>query len=228
MFSPITTEPPTEQQLAEIRARREAITDTPWGSYRDLGGEYTVEAEAKVTLDEGFSSTGLVARVLGDTDEQRYRRADFISQAPYDIDRLHNEIDRLRAEMGRWRAQRNQLAQANEALHTRVEEARSGWLAAQNDVRTAEREIDRLRARVAELEQAHRQIRAIHTDSPMGPCPVCIDADALTDGGDGTVPYPCPTARAAGAQDADPPNLGGVLAALAENTLPNSAEGGAR
>jgi hypothetical protein len=40
----------------------------------------------------------------------------------------------------------------------------------------------------------------------MGPCPVCIDADAAAAGGDGLVPYPCPTARLAGAQDCDPPH----------------------
>jgi hypothetical protein len=41
----------------------------------------------------------------------------------------------------------------------------------------------------------------------MGPCPVCIDADAAAAGGDGLVPYPCPTARLAGAQDCDPPSF---------------------
>lgn len=96
MFSPITTEPPTEKQMAEIRARREAITDAPWGSRGDLDGSQTVQAGAWVTPEEGFSSSGDVANVLGDTDEQRYRRANFISQAPYDIDRLLAEVDRLR------------------------------------------------------------------------------------------------------------------------------------
>lgn len=93
---------------------------------------------------------------------------------------------------------------------------------------TARSERNQMLARVAELEAAQREIRSIHTDSPMGPCPVCIDADALAAGGDGLVSYPCPTARAAGARDADPPNLGGVLAALAENTQSTAAAGGAR
>jgi hypothetical protein len=60
-------------------------------------------------------------------------------------------------------------------------------------------------ARVAELEQAMTEIRHLHKDSPMGPCPVCIDSDAMALGDDGTVPYPCPTARLAGAKDCDPP-----------------------
>lgn len=160
MFSPITTEPPTEQQLAEIRARREAITDAPWGSRGDLDGRQTVQAGAWVTMTEGFASTGDVANVLGDTDEQRYRRANFISQAPYDIDRLHAEVDRLRA-------------------------------------------------RVAELERAQREIRALHIDSVIGPCPTCFDADDYVAGGDGLVPWPCPTARLAGAEPCDPPHMVG-------------------
>jgi hypothetical protein len=65
----------------------------------------------------------------------------------------------------------------------------------------------RLRARVAELEAAAEQIQSLHLDSPMGPCPVCIDADAVIAGGDGLMGYPCPTARLAGAKDCDPPSF---------------------
>ncbi|WP_329203840.1 hypothetical protein [Streptomyces sp. NBC_01435] len=59
-------------------------------------------------------------------------------------------------------------------------------------------------AKVAELQEAMRQIRHLHKDSPMGPCPVCFDGDGHAAGGDGLVPYPCPTARLAGAQDRNP------------------------
>jgi hypothetical protein len=61
-------------------------------------------------------------------------------------------------------------------------------------------EVDRLR-------EAMEQIRHLHKDSPMGPCPVCVDGDAMARGDDGTLPYPCPTARLAGAQDCDPPHV---------------------
>jgi hypothetical protein len=57
---------------------------------------------------------------------------------------------------------------------------------------------------------ALEQIRHLHKDSPMGPCPVCIDADAVAAGGDGLVPYPCPTGRLAGAQDCNPPSRAAV------------------
>src|SRR5690606_6222610 len=66
-------------------------------------------------------------------------------------------------------------------------------------------EAGELRARVAELEAAAKEIQRLHTDSPMGPCPVCIDADAMVRGDDYTLPYPCPTAPLAGAKDCDPP-----------------------
>ncbi|WTC56885.1 hypothetical protein OH715_17065 [Streptomyces cellulosae] len=67
-------------------------------------------------------------------------------------------------------------------------------------------ELLRLRPRVAELEAAAKEIQRLHTDSPMGPCPVCIDGDAMVRGDDYTLPYPCPTARLAGAKDCDPPS----------------------
>lgn len=70
-------------------------------------------------------------------------------------------------------------------------------------------EIDRLRAVLEE-------IRHLHKDSPMGPCPVCIDADDAAAGGDGLVPYPCPTARLAGAQDCDPPHVRAAVPAVVE------------
>ncbi|UNZ20573.1 hypothetical protein [Streptomyces sp. 891-h] len=68
-------------------------------------------------------------------------------------------------------------------------------------------EAARLRARVAELEAAQRQIRAIHTDSPMGPCPTCFDSDAYVAGGDGLVSHPCPTARLADAEPVEPSHV---------------------
>lgn len=64
----------------------------------------------------------------------------------------------------------------------------------------AEKEAEQLRA-------ALTAIRHLHKDSPMGPCPVCIDADAAAAGCDGLMPYPCPTGRLAGAQDLDPPSF---------------------
>ncbi|MFE4915885.1 hypothetical protein ACFRCX_30750 [Streptomyces sp. NPDC056652] len=59
-------------------------------------------------------------------------------------------------------------------------------------------------ARITELEAALTAIRHLHKDSPMGPCPICFDGDDHAAGGDGLVPYPCPTARLAGAQDFNP------------------------
>ncbi|MFG3349558.1 hypothetical protein ACGF1Z_31430 [Streptomyces sp. NPDC048018] len=65
-------------------------------------------------------------------------------------------------------------------------------------------ELSKAVERVAELEAAAGRIRRLHTDSVAGPCPKCFNADAFAAGGDGLVPYPCSTARLAGAVDCDP------------------------
>ncbi|MBQ0974508.1 hypothetical protein KBZ00_25770 [Streptomyces sp. RK31] len=94
-----------------------------------------------------------------------------------------------------------------------TEAAVKGWERCRSSLKDATEEIARLEsdlggatARVAELEAAAQQIVHLHKDSPMGPCPVCIDGDAMVRGDDYTVPYPCPTARLAGAKDCDPPS----------------------
>lgn len=78
---------------------------------------------------------------------------------------------------------------------------------APQDVRLLLDEVHRLRA-------ALEEIRHLHKDSPMGPCPVCIDADAAAAGGDGLVPYPCPTGRLAGAQDCNPPHVTAAVSSV--------------
>jgi hypothetical protein len=73
-------------------------------------------------------------------------------------------------------------------------------------------------AEVLRLRAAMVEIQRLHCDSPMGPCPVCFDGDAAAKGGDGLVPYPCPTGRLAGSQDCDPPHVraAAAVAAVAE------------
>lgn len=82
-------------------------------------------------------------------------------------------------------------------------------------VAAARTDVPALVAEVRRLRAALEQIRHLHKDSPMGPCPVCIDADAIAEGRDGLVAYPCPTARLSGAEDCDPPSAAaaGVAAA---------------
>ncbi len=97
-------------------------------------------------------------------------------------------------------------AQELEKLAKRVAELDADLAAKEQDVAFAVAGWCRSRERVAELEAAAQQIVHLHKDSPMGPCPVCIDGDAMVRGDDYTVPYPCPTARLAGAKDCDPPS----------------------
>jgi hypothetical protein len=70
-------------------------------------------------------------------------------------------------------------------------------------VKHAREDVDVLLAEVRRLRAALTAIRHLHTDSPMGPCPLCINGDAAPDA-DPTVPWPCPTARLAGAVDIEP------------------------
>lgn len=79
----------------------------------------------------------------------------------------------------------------------------------------AREDVPALLAEVRRLRAAMEEIQRLHTDSPMGPCPVCIDADAAAAGGDGLVPYPCLTGRLAGNQDCDPPHVRAAHAAAA-------------
>jgi hypothetical protein len=88
--------------------------------------------------------------------------------------------------------------------------AEEDWAQVQADaefVAHAPEDMPALLAEVRRLRAVLEQIRHLHKDSPMGPCPVCIDADAVAAGGDGLVPYPCPTGRLAGARDCDPPHV---------------------
>lgn len=95
--------------------------------------------------------------------------------------------------------------------------ALSGWLncysplseqdALENAEAVLEEDVPALLAEIRRLRAVLAEIQRLHTDSPMGPCPVCIDADAAAKGGDGLVPYPCPTGRLAGNQDCDPPHV---------------------
>ncbi|MEU3826495.1 hypothetical protein AB0F36_14420 [Streptomyces sp. NPDC029080] len=97
------------------------------------------------------------------------------------VQEMFLELQKAQAEVAQWRA-------------TFGADALPDVLAR---LKRAEDERDEARAALTE-------IRHLHKDSPMGPCPVCIDADAPAAGGDGLVPYPCPTGRLAGAQDCDP------------------------
>lgn len=69
-----------------------------------------------------------------------------------------------------------------------------------------EAEVARLRAQIAE-------VRAMHTDSIVGPCPACFRSEDVSDTDDGLVGYPCPTLRALGVEQPEPfslfPTLGG-------------------
>ncbi|GGW50004.1 hypothetical protein [Streptomyces griseoloalbus] len=106
---------------------------------------------------------------------------------------LGEDVPALLAEVQRLRASRWDATKVVERLESRLHATHA--------------ELTRALDRVAELEKAAEEIRFLHKDSPMGPCPTCVDGDAMARGDDPTVPYPCPTARLAGATDCDPPSF---------------------
>ncbi|MEU6552066.1 hypothetical protein ABZ915_17545 [Streptomyces sp. NPDC046915] len=115
-----------------------------------------------------------------------------ITDQQLDLNKIAERAQARHADLTQWIDRYS--PQPGQAALERVEEM------LEKDVRALLAEVHRLRA-------AMEEIRHLHKDSPMGPCPLCIDADALAEGRDGLMPYPCPTARLAGAQDCDPPHV---------------------
>jgi hypothetical protein len=86
----------TDTRMNEIRARHDAATPGPWGTSRDLGGNYTVKHGTYVTPEDGFGSDGDVAVLLGD-EEAAYANGSFIARAREDIPYLLDRIAALEA-----------------------------------------------------------------------------------------------------------------------------------
>jgi hypothetical protein len=182
--------PLTEQQLDDIETRAAAAPEAPWVLSDDLDGDgypghlWVVRTPASGP-DEPDDHSAVVS--IGNR-----ALGEFIAAARTDVDAMAAEIRSLRAE-------RDEFCDRVDTLTA---------VAKGNKRHVQEMFLELQKAR-AVLEQ----IRHLHKDSPMGPCPVCVDADAAAAGGDGLVPYPCPTARLAGAQDCEPPHVRAAAAA---------------
>lgn len=169
--------------LDAIEARRAAATPGPW----------RVETHAPTLSRLVRSEDGTLVIDFGYVGNRTQADAEFVAHAPEDIRAMAAEIRALRSERDELRGK---FADAAASLAEQV--LRYGQ---------RQREHNADREELEQLRTALTQIRHLHKDSPMGPCPVCIDADAVAAGGDGLVPYPCPTGRLAGAQDCDPPHV---------------------
>jgi hypothetical protein len=222
---PNTTEeipmsPLTDQQLDAINARLNAATQGPWGTYDDGTGLIDIAADLSDT-GHGYRCRRYIGQLEADqidndpghaewTEEQDREQvtadAEFIAHAPEDVRALVDEVRRLREELADAETEKTKLIR----WHGEDETALAEMRATIQRLRGEKRKLGELAARreseLISLRSRMEQIRHLHKDSPMGPCPVCIDADAAAAGGDGLVPYPCPTGRLAGAQDCDPPS----------------------
>jgi hypothetical protein len=176
----------TDQQLDldAIETRKNAATPGPWERYAEYGPHFVANI------------TGPYLRGVGDLNfgvgDQAAADEEFVKHAREDVAVMAAEIRRLRTERDELRGK---FAEAAASVAEQV--LRYGQ---------RQREHNADREELEHLRTALTEIRHLHKDSPMGPCPVCIDADAAAAGGDGLVAYPCPTARLAGAKDCDPPH----------------------
>jgi hypothetical protein len=203
----------TDQQLADIDARQQAATAGPWGVY-ESGSMIDVAADLEET-GCGYRARRGIARFEDEpldndpthrewTAEEDWAQvqadAEFVAHARQDVPALLAEVRALRSERDELRGK---FADAAASLAEQV--LRYGQ---------RQREHNADREELEQLRTALTQIRHLHKDSPMSPCPVCVDGDAMGRGEDYTVPYPCPTARLAGAVDCDPPHVRADLPAV--------------
>ncbi|MER6778411.1 MULTISPECIES: hypothetical protein [unclassified Streptomyces] len=76
------------------------------------------------------------------------------------ITELEAEVSRLTSDRDGFRDQRNGVIKDNEHLISKVQESDEARLRAENATRTAQREIERLRARVEALSAASEKVAA--------------------------------------------------------------------
>jgi DNA repair exonuclease SbcCD ATPase subunit len=131
-----------------------------------------------------------------------------------DVPALLAEVRRLRSEQDEQQSEIEKLARWRREDETVLAEMRATISRLRDEKRALGELAARRESELIGRRAAMEKIRHLHKDSPMGPCPVCIDADAAAAGGDGLVPYPCPTGRLAGAQDCDPPHVTAAVSSV--------------
>ncbi|MFJ2110541.1 hypothetical protein ACIOEX_01210 [Streptomyces sp. NPDC087850] len=221
------SKPMSATELEEIE-KRHASTEQGWHLVRDREDPYhlTIEGDGPTSIAE-FGGNPDDANASYTVEEN----ALFAVHAHSDIPRLLAEVRRLQKALNAGANSadpekilrlgleqlRTNAAHTDGLLRT-AETARDGYRSdldflQRNTMPELRREVDfqkggkeRWRDRALAAEKALDEIRYLHLDSPMGPCPTCFDGDAHAAGGDGLVPYPCPTGRLAGAKDCDPPS----------------------
>ncbi|MFE6785134.1 hypothetical protein ACFVFF_23045 [Streptomyces sp. NPDC057680] len=99
--------------LNEIKARAGAATPGTWCTEYDGTGTYTITADVRLHLDEGFSFGPPICTLAPDGDgTQAYANAEFIARARADVPRLLDWIGQLQAEVASLRREKEQLRMA--------------------------------------------------------------------------------------------------------------------
>ncbi|MBD9700690.1 hypothetical protein IHE56_01000 [Streptomyces sp. ID01-12c] len=216
-------------RLDEIDARHSAATPGPWGVY-EFGGGTAIDIAADLTdTGTGYRARREICRLEDEpldndpthrewTAEEDWAQvqadAAFIAHAREDVPALLAEIRRLNAALADQQAETEKLIRWHCEDETAMKQMRGTIERLRGEKRAFGELAARRESELITRRAALEKIRHLHKDSPMGPCPVCIDADAAAAGGDGLVPYPCPTGRLAGAQDCDPPHTPAAVSSV--------------
>lgn len=211
----MTDVPPTDQQLNEIRDTVSAVEPEVSPPLASLADSFVVAVAAKlnaVAPSPAPRSTGVHLALY---EAQALCGAGPLASLREEHTALLAEVRRLQAELARQERLHGDTIDdrdratdmADKLSYAVAPETVIGEHTADNSPWANALELVTSAAEVRRLRAALEEIRHLHKDSPMGPCPVCIDADAVAAGGDGLVPYPCPTGRLAGAEDCDPPHV---------------------
>ncbi|MFG3488494.1 hypothetical protein [Streptomyces sp. NPDC047972] len=99
--------------LDEIKARTDAATPGTWCTEYDGTGTYSITADVRLHLDEGFSfGPPICALATAGDGTQTYADAEFIARARADVPRLLDWIEQLQAEVASLRGEKEQLCMA--------------------------------------------------------------------------------------------------------------------
>ncbi|MFB7605225.1 hypothetical protein [Streptomyces gardneri] len=99
--------------LNEIKERAEAATAGTWCTEYDGAATYSITADVRLSLDNGFSfGPPICTLATDDNGDQAYANAAFIARARADIPRLLDWIEQLQAEVDSLRNEKDQLRQA--------------------------------------------------------------------------------------------------------------------
>lgn len=110
--------PMTDEELAAIKGRLNAITQPPWKNCNSTYYGMVMAGNKEVALASYYNCVYEDCRV---TREDQAANAEFIAHAPTDIARLLAEVERLQTKVKRLQFEKKRMRAKNERLLDEVE-----------------------------------------------------------------------------------------------------------